>query len=225
MYGVWHGNDDGKQSVALKKDLQSTLTDDDRKAMREAHKEAEKRVADIRKAEVKRAAGWAAAVWNKCEPCEAHEYLARKQIQPHGLRVLQQYVDDMKPEGMDDSNFFRLKVAAGALVVPMHDAKGAIQGLQFIYAKGHSRRAKIERDKEFWPSGMAMGGTFGLIGAVKREGILLIAEGYATAATLHECSGQSVAYAFSANNLSKAGKQLAKEYRDCGSCFARMTTT
>jgi putative DNA primase/helicase len=212
VYGVWHGNDDGKQSVSLKKDLQSTLTDDDRKAMREAHKEAEKRVADIRKAEVKRAAGWAAAVWNKCEPCEAHEYLVRKQIQPHGLRILQQYVDDMKPDGMDDSNFFRLKVAAGALVVPMHDAKGAIQGLQFIYAKGHSRRTKIERDKEFWPSGMAMGGTFGLIGAVKREGILLIAEGYATAATLHECAGQSVAYAFSANNLSKAGKQLAKEY-------------
>lgn len=212
VYGVWHGNDDGKQSIALKKDLQSTLTDADRKAMRDAHKEAEKRVAEIRKAEVKRAAGWAAAVWNKCEPCEAHEYLERKRIKPHGLRMLQQYVDDMKPEGMDDSNFFRLKVAAGALVVPMHDAKGAIQGLQFIYAKGHPRRTKIERDKEFWPSGMAMGGTFGMIGAVKREGILLIAEGYATAASLHECAGQSVSYAFSANNLIKAGKQLAKEF-------------
>src|SRR3990167_9307175 len=102
--------------------------------------------------------------------------------------------------GIDDSNFFRLKSAAGALVVPMHDAKGVVQGLQFIYAKGHPRRAKIERDKEFWPSGMAMGGTFGLIGAVRRDGILLIAEGYATSASLHEATGQSVAYAFSANN-------------------------
>lgn len=212
VYGVWHGNDDGKQKITLKKDLQNTLTDDDRAAMREAYKEAEKRVAEIRKAEVKRAASMAAAVWNKCAPCGAHEYLDRKQIKPHGLRILQQYVDDMKPEGMDDSNFFRLKVAAGALVVPMHDAKGGIQGLQFIYAKSHPRRTKIERDKEFWPSGMAMGGTFGLIGPVKREGILLIAEGYATAASLHESAGQTVAYAFSANNLIKAGKQLAKEY-------------
>lgn len=228
-FGVWRGNDDGKRKVELRKDQNDALTDDDRKAMREAHKEQERRLAEIRKGEIKRAAGWAATVWNKCQPCEAHEYLTRKQIKSHGLRILPDSIGEIILPGMNDKaaqeswstqfkeeredpNFYRLKMAAGALVVPMHDAKGMVQGLQFIYAKGHPRRAKIERDKEFWPSGMAMGGTFGLIGAVKREGILLIAEGYATAATLHECTGQSAAYAFSANNLIKAGKQLAKEY-------------
>lgn len=211
VYGVWHGNDDGKQKITLSKSQDDVLTAAERAAMREAHKEAERKLAEVRKAETKRAAQWAASVWERCMPCAEHDYLTLKQIKPHGLRILPA-LDELHLEGVDDSNFYRLKTAAGALVVPMHEAKGNIQGLQFIYAKGHPRRTKIERDKEFWPTGMAMGGTFGLIGPVRRTGILLIAEGYATAASLHEATGQSVAYAFSANNLIKAGKQLAKEY-------------
>lgn len=211
-YGVWRGNDDGYTKIELSKDSSSALTDEDKAAIKAAHKEAERKLAEVRKAEIKKASQWAASVWGKCAPCEAHDYLSIKQIKPHGLRILPESIGEMTLAGIDDSNFFRLKSAAGALVVPMHDAKGVVQGLQFIYAKGHPRRIKIERDKEFWPSGMAMGGTFGQIGPVRRAGIMLIAEGYATAASLHECTGQTVAYAFSANNLIKAGKQLAKEY-------------
>lgn len=232
-FGVWHGNDDGYRKIELSKicdacgrkmalkektctcgasAMQNQITPDDLAAIKAANAEAARKLADVRKAEIKRAAAWAASVWGKCTPCEAHEYLERKQIKPHGLRILPDTVGEMVLDGLDESNFFRLKSAAGALVVPMHDAKGGIQGLQFIYEKGHPRRAKIDRDKEFWPSGMAMGGTFGLVGPIKREGVMLIAEGYATAASLHESSGQTVAYAFSANNLLKAGKQLNKEY-------------
>jgi len=211
-FGVWHGNDDGYTKIELGKQNESILTVEDRAAIKAAHKESERKLAEARRAETKKAAQWAGSVWEKCAPCEAHDYLALKQIQPHGLRILPDSIGEVKLSGLDDANFFRLKSAAAALVVPMHDAKGIIQGLQFIYQKGHPRRTKIERDKEFWPSGMAMGGTFGLIGSVRRTGIMLIAEGYATAATLHECTGQSVAYAFSANNLIKAGKQLAHEY-------------
>jgi putative DNA primase/helicase len=212
VYGIWHGNDDGKCKVTFSKQDDDALTDDDRAAIRAAHKEAERKLAEVRKGETKRAAQWAASVWGKCTPCDGHDYLSAKQIKPHGLRILPDSIGDMTLTGLDDSNLYRLKSAAGALVVPMHDAKGVVQGLQFIYAKGHPRRIKIERNKEFWPSGMAMGGTFGLIGSVCRDGILLIAEGYATAASLHEATGQSVAYAFSANNLVKAGKELAKAY-------------
>ncbi len=212
VYGVWHGNDDGKLKIELKKDQHNALSDEDKAAMRAAHKEAERKLAEVRKGEVKKAAQWAASVWSKCAPCETHDYLTIKQIKSHGLRTVPDAIGEVKLAGIDDSNFFRLKSAAGAMVVPMHDAKGGIQGLQFIYAKGHPRRVKIERDKEFWPSGMAMGGTFGLIGAVRRDGIMLIAEGYATAASLHEATGQSITYAFSANNLIKAGKELAKAY-------------
>ena len=211
-YGIWQGNDDGYTKLELSKDNAVTLTAEDRAAIKAAHKEAEKKLLDVRHAEVKKAAQWAASVWAKCAPCESHDYLTLKQIKPHGLRILPDSIGDMTLAGIDDGNFYRLKVAAGALVVPMHDSKGVIQGLQFIYAKGHPRRAKIERDKEFWPAGMAMGGTFGLIGAVRRDGIMLIAEGYATAASLHEATGHTAAYAFSANNLGKAGKLLTKTY-------------
>lgn len=212
-FGVWRGNDDGYTKIEISKDSATALTTADKAAIKAALKENERKLAEVRRAEIKRAAQWAGSVWAKCEPCQAHDYLTIKQIQPHGLRILPDSIGEMTLTGIDDSNFYRLKMAAGALVVPMHDAKGTIQGLQFIYAKGHPRRAKIERDKEFWPSGMAMGGTFGLIGPVRRDGIMLIAEGYATAASLHEATGQTVAYAFSANNLIKAGKQLANEYK------------
>lgn len=216
-FGVWRGNDDGYTKIELSKDSATALTAEDKAAIKAAHKEAERKLAEVRRGEIKKAAQWAASVWNRCAPCEAHDYLTIKQIKPHGLRILPADTSDSMGTnnslgGIDESNFFRLKSASGALVVPMHDAKGNIQGLQFIYAKGHPRRAKIERDKEFWPSGMAMGGTFGLIGPVRRDGLMLIAEGYATAASLFESTGQTVAYAFSANNLIKAGKELAKTY-------------
>jgi len=212
VYGVWRGNDDGKQKIELSKDNAAALSTKDIAAIKESHKESDRKLREIRNNEIKRAAQWAASVWNKSAPCETHDYLTAKQIKPHGLRILPDDIGGITLADIDDANFYRLKSAAGALIVPMHNARGEVQGLQFIYAKGHPRRTKIERDKEFWPSGMAMGGTFGLIGPIRREGVLLIAEGYATAASLHECTGQSVAYAFSANNLIKAGKELAKAY-------------
>lgn len=212
VFGVWHGTDDGKTKIELpsRTDLPE-LTKEDLAAIREAHKAAERKLKEERAREAKQAASWAAIVWSKCEPCEEHEYLSRKGIESHGLRLMTG-TDGMVFQGLDDSNFYRLSQADGALVVPMHDQHGNVSGIQFIYPRGHKRAKKIERDKEFWPSGMAMGGTFGLVGPVQRNGILLVCEGYATAASLHEATGLSVAYAFSANNLIKAGKILRKAY-------------
>ncbi len=211
VFGVWHGNDDGKIKIELPRNdpARPALAPEDIAAIRAAQKEAQKKLADERKAEAKRAAQWAALVWSRCEPATDHEYLTRKRIQPHGTRIMGA-CDDILLPGIDDSNFYRLKQAVGALVVPMHDEHGNVCGIQWIFPKGHPRREQLGRDKEFWPRGMAMGGTFGLIGHIKRDGILLITEGFATAATLHEATGQTVAYAFAANNLGKAGKLLRK---------------
>lgn len=216
-YGVWHGTDDGRQRIDLPKrddPQRPPVSAEDLAAIKAAQKEAAKKLAETRKAEAKTAARWAALVWAACVPAPAdHDYLARKGVAAHGLRLLAGATDEIALTGLDDSNQYRLKVAAqdpGALVVPMHDEHGNVVGLQFVYGKGHPRRAKLERDKEFWPSGMAMGGSFGLIGPLRREGVLLIAEGFATAATLFEATGYSVAYAFSANNLVKAGRALRK---------------
>ena len=212
VFGIWQGNDDGRIKVELPKSddpARPALTTDDIQAIRAAQKETAKKLAEVRKAEAKRAGQWAAMVWANCAPATEHEYLTRKRIAPHGARIMVT-MDGMVLPGIDDSNHYRLASAVGALVVPMHDEHANVCGIQFIYPNGHPRKAKLERDKEFWPSGMAMGGTFGLIGHIKRDGIILIAEGFATAASLFEATGQSVAYAFSANNLGKAGKLLRK---------------
>lgn len=240
-FGVWEGNDDGKRRIEWsgKGDGASKLSAEEIALLKAAHKEAEKRLAEERKREVAMGAKWAGAVWAQSSLCTEHEYPKRKQIQIHGLRVLEsteglqlagldnidafrsladkaagssKKMEDMLGRAMTlaELNCWRLLQAVGALVVPMHDKGGQVCGVQFVYPKGHPRKQKIERDKEFWPSGMSMGGSFGLVGPLRRHGVLLVTEGYATAASLHEATGLTVAYAFSANNLAKAGRELRK---------------
>jgi len=207
-YGVWHGTDDGYTKVEMpSKDSALVLTAEDRQAMAEAAKAARKSMDEKRKAEAKRAGQWAASVWHLGEPCIDHEYLTRKGIRSHGARLLKS-IDGVHLDGLDETNQWRLSQAVGGLMVGMHDAHGNIVGIQFIYAKDHPRRAKV--DKEFWPTGMAMGGSFGALGGLPRNGIVLLAEGFATAASLHEATGQPAVYAFSANNLTKAAKDIRK---------------
>lgn len=209
-FGVWMGNDDGYTKIELpKKDDpdRPALTKEDFDAMRAAQKAAAQAVAEERKREAKTAAGWAAQIWHKATPAEQHEYLTRKGIGPNGTRILGD-LDGLVLTGVDDANWWRLTKSVGALVVPMHDTNGNIAGLQFIFPKGHEFEGK-----QFWPTGMAMGGTFGVIGGLRRSGVLLATEGFATAASLHEATGQPVAYTFSANNLGKAGKQIRTKYK------------
>lgn len=213
-FGIWHGTDDGYTKIELPESdgKRPALDDEDRRALREAQKSARKAIDERRKQEARQAGRWAAAVWQHCVPATEHDYLARKGIQPNGLRVLES-VEGLAIPDLDDSNNWRLAQAVGALVVPMHDAASQVCGIQFIYGKGHERRAKLGRDKEFWPSGMAMGATFGLIGPLRMSGVLLITEGFATAASLYEATGLSAVYAFSANNLEKVGRELRRKYK------------
>jgi putative DNA primase/helicase len=211
-FGVWHGTDDGYTKVQItRKDQEARkLSEEDLEALRAAQKAAAKALADERKLEAKRAAAWASQVWSRCRPVgqEGHEYLTRKGIQDHGTRVWEGRGErEMHLDGIDDANVWRLMKSEGALVVPMHDVNGNVVGLQLIYPKGHEFG-----DKGFWPSGMAMGGSFGVIGGWRRHGVLLMAEGFATAATLHEATRLPVVYAFSANNLGKAARTIRAKY-------------
>jgi putative DNA primase/helicase len=210
-YGIWSGNHDGYTKIELpKKDddpQRPALTDEDIAAAKEAQKAAAKAIADERKREAKVAAGWAAQVWAACAPAVEHEYMTRKQIPPSGARVLTD-TGGLRLMGIDDGNRWRLDKSVGALVVPMHDTNGNVCGIQFIFPAGHERTGK-----EFWPTGMAMGGSFGIIGHLRRSGVLLLTEGFATAASLAAATGQAVAYAFSANNLGKAAKEIRTKYK------------
>lgn len=79
----------------------------------------------------------------------------------------------------------------GRLMVPLFDESGVLASLQYIDADG---------GKLYHPGG-SVGGKFCMIGTLDVPGVLYVAEGYATAATIHEVSKRPVVVAYSASNL------------------------
>jgi phage/plasmid primase-like uncharacterized protein len=79
----------------------------------------------------------------------------------------------------------------GRLVLPLYDADGTLATLQYIDHEG---------GKLYHPGGQT-GGKFWMVGSLDEPGTLFVAEGFATAATIHETTGRPVAVAYSASNL------------------------
>jgi len=163
--------------------------------MRERLAEARQALQNAREVEQRTAAERAEALWSAATPADPdHPYLARKQIQAHGIR----------------------QSATGDLVLPLINADGELQSLQFIRADG---------EKRFLAQGKAAGGYFWLghrHGAPK----LLEAEGYATAASLHEATGYPVAIAFSGHNLALIAELIRQQFPAarlvlCGDCDSK----
>ena len=90
----------------------------------------------------------------------------------------------------------------GCLIVPLCDEYGALHSLQTIAATG---------DKRYLPGGRKRG-CFHMIGEIDPSGQILIAEGYATAASLHEATGMTVAVACDCTNLQSVGEALRRKY-------------
>lgn len=89
--------------------------------------------------------------------------------------------------------------ADGRLLVPVRDRAGDWQSLQRIAANG---------DKLFLPGGRVAGGYYSIS---KPAGTICIAEGFATAATIHEATGLPVAVAFNAGNLEAVARTLREK--------------
>ena len=89
---------------------------------------------------------------------------------------------------------------AGALLVPMRDTAGQLHSLQSITPAGEKR----------FQYGGRVKGCYHAIG--KPAGVLIVCEGYATGASLHECTGHAVAVAFNAGNLEPVALSLGAKY-------------
>jgi putative DNA primase/helicase len=89
----------------------------------------------------------------------------------------------------------------GLLLVPLRDTSGTLWNLQTIAVDG---------EKRFLRGGRVQG-LYGCVGG-KVVDTLLIAEGFATAASLYEATGLPVAIAFSANNLEPSARALRAKY-------------
>jgi putative DNA primase/helicase len=93
------------------------------------------------------------------------------------------------------------KAADGRLIVPVSDTRRSIlHGLQFIGGEGQKR---------FLP-GTTKKGHFHLIGKPNR--IIFIAEGYATAASIHQATGKAVVVAFDAGNLKPVAEAVKADW-------------
>lgn len=94
-----------------------------------------------------------------------------------------------------------LRVGAdGWLLVPLRDANGQLQNLQRIGPDGAKR----------FLSGGKVTGCYHAIG--KLAGTLVIAEGFATAATIHQDTGRACAVAFNCGNLLPVARALRGKF-------------
>ncbi len=124
--------------------------------------------------------------WDAASDTGASPYLARKGVQAHGVRFA--------PDG--------------CVLVPLRDAAGALWNLQRIAPE----RPSEGTDKLFLKGGRKSG-LWHWCGDPAGAGVLLIAEGYATAASVHQATGRPVAVAFDAGNLAHVAKALRQQYR------------
>ena len=94
-----------------------------------------------------------------------------------------------------------LRIYDGKLVIPVYGVGGEIQSLQYIATDG---------TKRFYTGGKMQGGYF-TIG--EPSDMVIIAEGFATAMTIHEATAQCVVVAFNAGNLKPVCDMVRSQYK------------
>lgn len=182
-------------------------------AKREQDRAEARRLEDERRAHAQAFASEEAyRLWDDASDTGASPYLDRKGVQPYGVRY----------------------AAGRVLLVPLRDAAGMLWNVQRI---APARPADGGPDKLFLKGGRKTG-LWHLVGgraspstaasdepgqapkadespAPAEPAVLLVAEGYATAASLHEATGYPVAVAFDAGNLGPVCKALRTAYPAC----------
>ena len=186
----WITGDEGSRSTRPAKDLSPA----ERKALRE-------RIAAARKAaEEEQATRWAAsaklarAIWKRAGSApDAHPYLQRKGVPALGG------IRQRECQGIVE------------LLLPVLDASGTLVSLQSILPE----KPADGPDKLFLKGGKTAGGYFPIPAKDgTKDGPLLIAEGYATAASLHLATGHACLVAFNAGNLEAVARMARDKYPD-----------
>lgn len=143
---------------------------------------------------------------------QSHPYLKKKEVQAHGLYIVPdasqlpqdssfRIANDWREAKTMRNHFAETRqeytvLTRGDLIVPAYQ-NGEIRTMQTIN----------EGFKGFVKGG-EKSGSYLVLGEPKQNEPILIAEGYATAATLHEALGRPVVIAFDAGNLSKVANTV-----------------
>ena len=184
-FGWWDGGEATIIKVKLNIDGKAaSLTLEQRAAIKARQEAARKQAEAEEKARHEKASRHAMHKWSLCSSEGHAPYLDKKGVRAYGVKFS----------------------PSGALVIPITDTHGRIHGLQVIYPQ-----KKNDRDKDFWPAGLAKKGHFHQIGVI--TDVVLIAEGYATGASLHEATGLPVVVAFDAGNLAPVAAAIHRKHR------------
>ena len=180
----WGTGDTGTRTLAPEKEMSAA----ERKALRERIAAARKAAEEEQSKRHAAAAKLARVLWERATPApDSHAYLVRKQVPALGLR----------------------QDAQGRLVVPVRDADGGLVSLQFILPE----KPVNGPDKLFLKGGRTAGGYCPLPARDGgHDGPLCIAEGYATAASIHLATGHACLAAFNAGNLSAVASMARERY-------------
>ena len=133
------------------------------------------------------------------KPADAsHPYLSAKGIEAHGLRVA---VPGQTVPVPTASGATRNASIAGRLLVPLRDVDGEVRNVQTIAADG----------TKLYLGGAQKMGTFHLLGELRPGEPVLVAEGYATGATVHRATNLAVAVALDTSNLMAVATALREQ--------------
>lgn len=158
------------------------MTVAEREALKQRIRQAREEYEQKQAERYARAVKQAQAIWNNALPVKTHPYLEAKEVPGKALKVTRNE----------------------RLIVPVMSEDGTIQSLQFIAGDG---------TKLFLKGGKTKEGFFPIPAEEEhKEGPLLIAEGYATGASLHLATGYAVWVAFNAGNLLSVSKIARKQY-------------
>lgn len=140
----------------------------------------------------------ACRIWNSAIPCTDHPYLERKGIKAHGLRV------GTWRKWIEAESGWKQITIESVLFVPVVSPDGELVNVQGILPEPH---LALGRDKDF--NGGRKKGCCYWIGQPTET--VMIAEGYATAASLHEQTGHMVVVAFDCGNLPEVARVVRAE--------------
>ena len=184
IYGTWSGGYREYHYKSFEND--ASISEEEKKRHHEEWRRKQHEVvAKLLEEKIQRIR-MAQKVWEKAstEPLEkGHtEYLLKKKVGKYGIR------------------FGKNKEGKAVLIVPLRNFHGEIQAVQYIDSLGEKR---IYGSKK---------GNFHIIGEVREKSHLYISEGYATAATVHEATGEPAIVAFDCGNLLSVIESVGKIY-------------
>lgn len=179
------------------KEIRISRSEQEKRRLRQLQMQAEQEIEAIEEHQLQEnIARKAKYIWSTSRTIESHPYTTKKDVMIHGCRSNQwKYKDDNG----------QIQVIENCLIIPLY-FRGELVSLQAIAPRKINKSGK-ETDK-FYMWGAQKKGVYAVIG--DRTETLLLCEGWATGATLHESTQLQVYIALDSGNLLHVAKELRK---------------